>query len=204
MSVAEFCGILFGDGKITPSKEKGYRIAIWFNMVEREYMKEVKTLVIKHFQITPSLYFNLDKSVYCMQFFSKELVLRLLSLGVPTNHKNDMVIPLWILKDESAVRDYLRGLFDTDGCITYQRDKGYIYPLIKFTMKSKKFAFSVRNALQSLGLRAYTCKKGRTGFDVVIRNKESINYWITNIGCRNATKREKVRGINPLSGDTGI
>jgi intein/homing endonuclease len=111
------------------------------------------------------------------EFFNKEL-------KVPYSPKKKLTIPDYILENELYLRRFLRGLFDTDGCTTISRTKGYSYRLIKISNISLDFAKEINLAYSFLGIRSYICNKN-PGYDITIRRKESFKRFMELIEPKN-------------------
>jgi len=102
--------------------------------------------------ITIKLYDSLNGIIWSDQIIEKEIELlpelELLSckdVTTPDNYFN-------------SEGEFLRGLFDTDGCVTHQKDKGYFYILIKISTKHKIFADDIKKSLDSLNIHSFICK----------------------------------------------
>ena len=192
--LAEFFGIMFGDGKIYCHPIHGYAIRIWCNYHnEKDYAEYISQIIERLFFIKPKKYESPKKGSICIQFHSKNIAYGLLELGIPKNHKGKMPIPHWIMSNNSNCKAFLRGLFDTDGCVINQRFDGYTYKLIKITMKNKKFALDVKTIFEKVGLHPYMCSQVDHN-EVVIRKKKDLELWKTKIGSnsfKNLLKLEK-------------
>lgn len=197
-NLAEFFGIMFGDGKLTIDGHKtGYRVQIWLDAkTEQEYSEYVRDLCIKLFNVEPAVCLEHNSSVICVRFHAKQTILALHRLGIPLNHEGEMIVPGWIITNAPFSAAFLRGLFDTDGGVVFQRDRGYVYRLIKITMKNLNFAETVKNMLLKLGFHPYICKHGGmySGYEVVLRKLLDQQLWKNNIGTSNQKNLEKLEG----------
>jgi len=80
-------------------------------------------------------------------------------LLLPKNRKyNQLRIPAWIKLDKNLVINYIRGLADTDFCLTLKKRHTPIpyYPVIVGCSESKKFMNEIAEELQSFGLNVTT------------------------------------------------
>jgi len=190
---SEFIGILFEDGKIDLCKRHGFKVRIWCNSHEKEYIQHVSNLISNLFGKTPSITIS-QKNCTTVRFYSRAIVQQLFDLGVPVSHKGQMRIPAWTATNKSQLCSFLRGLFDTDGGIVLQKYNKYTYTLLKITMKSKDFAEDVRLGLRTIGCRPYICKKARNTFvyDVVLRRNSDIQMWREYIGSNHPHKSRKL------------
>lgn len=113
--LAELMGILIGDGHLSK-----YQVSITTNSVtDKEHALFTKNLVKELFNVTPTIKNRRDENTLTLVISSKKLVQFLNKLGMPIGNKikNDLSIPRWIFKNPSYKKFFLRGLFDTDGCI---------------------------------------------------------------------------------------
>ncbi len=194
-NLVEFFGIMFGDGKLTIEPHKtGYRVQIWLDSkAEPEYAKYVYELCRKLFSVEPAFSYEAHNSVICIRFHAKQTVLALHRLGIPLSHIGRMPIPAWISTIDSFSAAFLRGLFDTDGGVVFQRDRGYTYRLIKFSMKSHVFAKNIQSMLLKLGFHPYICACQREQtYQVVMRKKIDILLWRKLIGTSNLKNEKKL------------
>lgn len=193
--LAEIVGIHFGDGSMEYGRNYTYRLCYALDSRNEEYVSHVKRLFRKVFGIRLSDYTYKDRNCTTLYVFSKALCDFMLSIGTPTSPKKDMLIPVYVFDDERLAFRFLKGLFDTDGCFTLQKDRKYRYLLARFSTGCEQFAGRVHQLLLSLGLRSYICRK-KSGFDVTIRNKESMRHFIDKV---RPEKRKKLglQGFEP-------
>lgn len=185
--LAEYLGIHYGDGNLSLPNNHTYSISVCLNLKEKQYALYVRKLYLQLFNKLMHYSENEKKNSITLRTHQKVTWSYLHQLGAPIGKKEHLVIPKIVKKEEKYLSAFLRGLFDTDGCITIQRDKGYKYPLIKISMKSKIFANEVQQAYTKLGIKSYICtKSGRnhTGYDVTIRRRESLQKFSKVIGSR--------------------
>jgi intein/homing endonuclease len=181
--LAELVGIMYGDGCMTNKHNYTYRISIFCNKKkDREHAFYIKKIFVNNFDIIPKETINDKKSDLTLYVLSKSLTIYFNKiLQIPYSPKILTNIPSYIKEHQPYLKAFLRGLFDTDGCVTYQRDKGYIYPLVKIITKHKLFAQDIKESLINLGIKAFICrkkdKKGNLGYDIVVRNKRCIKFF---------------------------
>ncbi len=111
--LAEFVGIMLGDGHISPTQA---RISI--GMGEPEYVRYICNLIKRIFAVKPKCFERLESNVYIVYVGSVDLVKFLLNMGLATNKvKQQVNIPRWIFSSREYNQGFLRGFFDTDGSI---------------------------------------------------------------------------------------
>jgi len=182
--LAEFIGILIGDGGITKSQ-----ITITLNHIDdKEYAKFVIKLIKKLFNVKPSVYHDAKDSVNDIVISRTELVKFFVSLGLPIGNKvkQQIDIPKWIKTNKKFLIACLRGLVDTDGCIIKHRyrvnGKIYNYKKLAFSSRSNPLIKTVYNSLKKFGFSARITKYEK---DVRIESKTDMQKYFKLIGSHN-------------------
>ncbi len=195
LELAEIIGIHFGDGCMTHHKTT-HRIMYSINSRDASYADYIHSLFLKVFNISMKRIEYPHKNEIELYYMSKNLCLFFNNvLLVPFSPKINLKIPEYIRTNPEYIICFIRGLFDTDGCFTIQRDGKYSYNMIKICTGSKSFAIEIDSALKSLGIQSYICRK-KMGFDVVIKRITSYERFVSLI------KPKNTRGNR--SGDGGI
>ena len=197
--LAEIVGIMFGDGYMKNKHNHAHVIRIFGNLSkDRVYMHYIKRMFIRNFNIVPKLSEYPKKNYLELYVYSKELVDYFHRfLLIPLSPKTNLSIPEYIKEDEQLLISFIRGLFDTDGCVTHQIDRKngrkYYYVLIKISAKSESFTREIVTSLKKLGIKSFCCEKiwrGNKGYDVVVRHKNTISFFEL-IGSNNPRNKVK-------------
>lgn len=160
--LAEFVGIMMGDGGIT---QKQTTITLNSNN-DKQYSLHVINLIKKLFKIKPSIYFK--KNVLSIVISRKKLVKFCKSIGlcIGGKVKQQFDIPAWVKNKKCFAVACIRGLMDTDGCIFNEchkiNKKLYCYPRLSFVSHSEPLRNSVYKLLK------------RFGFSAKVRNRRSV------------------------------
>lgn len=209
--LAYLCGVLAGDGSICVRPEKHeYVVYCSGNPAdEREFYDEVVgPMVCDLFGIQPRMR-ELSGGTYGFRLYSKQLVEFLTQkVGLPVSPKHpDLVIPRVFFRSPLLVKNFVRGFFDTDGCVCFKkryRDIPY-YPVISAASRTKLFIRQLFEVLIALGFSP-TCQldvvrddprvqAGQTIIHYVELNGVSqLELWIQRIGFWNAKHVEKIAG----------
>jgi intein/homing endonuclease len=146
-SLAEFIGIMLGDGHLTKNQ-----ITVTLGNKEDEYVNYVARLINNIFYVKPKIITT--KGGYKIVYFgSVDVVGWLTSMGLVFNKvKQQVDVPNWIYSSEIYSIGFLRGFFDTDGSI-YKLKYGVqlaitnrSLPLLKATQnRLSYFGFSPSN-----------------------------------------------------------
>lgn len=200
--LAELLGIHIGDGCISETnKYSEYYLGGDF-IEEKEYHDNwVKPLFNKKIM---NPIFGKDVNykehpkvgIYGFHIFDKKLVDFFKQLGISSGTKINIHIPKAILKDKILLKRFIRGLFDTDGSIYFE--KSYTskhlmnnHPIIQFGTVSLNLSIDVYNFLKKLGLnprikRPHKGKKDKNiVYLIILYRKNDINYYINEIGFKN-------------------
>ena len=202
--LAEFCGIHAGDGHLRKIRNE---LEVSGSFEEKVYYEQrVIPLFNKIFDTNVKGKFFPTKGTY--GFTISRLFIRktLIDLGIPPGNKHKIVsVPDKILnsKDKEIRRAFLRGIFDTDGCLyfnkkIYNKDSFKVnrnfYPTILFTTVSEKLAKGVHFLAKKDGFRcnlySYNSKKETESLKYTPKIdgiKEMLN-WMNLISPKNHVK----------------
>jgi hypothetical protein len=171
VELAEFAGILMGDGGIS---DRQVTITL-HDTDDKEYSKFVIKLAEKIFGVKPSVYHSSKDSVNDIVISRTELVKFLTEkVGLPKGNKvkQQFDIPAWIKGDRKFRVACVRGLFDTDGSVFTHRykvnGKLYKYKKLSFTSLSRPLIESVHKILQGLGIGARVAQNKEVRIDSIL------------------------------------
>jgi len=212
--LAEFIGIMVGDGHLGHYSGKDYRgrnyvineIKISGNKSENGYLNHIMNLFYELFHL--KLYYTEDtepnaiilrkNSKGILQFLNKVC-------GILLNRKTYIVEIPEIIKnsDDSIKCAFLRGLADTDFTVTFKNrtNKGHNYPVIKGGFKSRKLVEDLEILYPALGFRycvVYDLKsrdKRIEGYYTInciyLNGRRNFELWINKIGFSNPKFQRK-------------
>lgn len=172
--LAEFIGILLGDGHITPTQ-----VTVTLGTKEYDYVKYVILLIQKLFRAKPKR-MKTKRGDVVVYFGSTVIVRWLMSMGLVRNKvKSQVGIPFWCLGMKSYMISTLRGLIDTDGSV-YRLKSGLIQ--ISFTNRSWPLLNGVKKILTRTGFHPSQI----SGFRLYLTRKQDILRYQREVGFRNA------------------
>ena len=187
--LAEFVGILLGDGCITKRQ-----VSITLNKRDdKEYAHYVSGLSKRLFGIAPSFYNQ--GSVWDLTISRTKLVKFLIDNGlfIGNKVKQQLGVPQWIQEDDRLSKYCIRGLIDTDGSFYIEKhpykNKVYCNCVINFTNRSIPLLEFVRTKLQQFGFNA----KKRNRFNVCLGKEEQVSRYFKEIGSSNPKHYNKHR-----------
>lgn len=182
--LAEFTGIILGDGGITD-----LQIVITLDShVDREFALYVCRTIKELFKIEPGIHFRADCQAVNIYISRKKLVnyfLNKLELKKGDKIRNQVDIPQWITANEEYYKACVRGLIDTDGCVIHHKytvkRKEYKYRKLGFTSASLPLKMSVFHYLQSIGLKPRLSQP----YDVRLDSKSDVKNYFDIVGSSN-------------------
>lgn len=190
--LAEFVGIMLGDGEITR-----YQVKVSLNSKnEKEYSKFVESLIKKLFNVHVGTRYRKKDSSLELVVSRKELVqfcTKKLGLLRGNKVKQQIDIPSWIKQNKLYLIACLRGLMDTEGCVFSHRyrvnGKLYRYKKLAFKNNSYPLIKSVYDFLKNIGLRHPRIAKNLK--EVRIESREDVRKYFQCIGFHNSKNLQR-------------
>lgn len=207
--LAYFCGLLAGDGHIAIRRDKSdYLVFCAGNPAdEKEFYDEVVCpLILSLFSI--KVHARIFQKTYGVLIRSKPLVRYLTEvLSLPYGRKYDQLrIPFWIKQDKELVRNFIRGLADTDFsvCLKCRYKTSKYYPVITGCSESKSFMEEIAKELERFGMNisrhydyGYEDKRLKNGAyehqRIHIYGHEQLVKWVNAIGFSSPKHLKKVQ-----------
>lgn len=147
---AELIGIYMGDGNLGKYPRCKY-LRIYFNPKQRQYIDDVKAMLLKQFGKNPYERYRKDAGVTYLEVTLKDMD-KYMGFPVGSKIRNKITIPDWIWKKEIYLKSCLRGLFDTDGCIYITGGK---YKIVNYTSHNYYLLLDIYAALEKLKFHPY-------------------------------------------------
>lgn len=177
--LAEEIGVHLGDGCLsfsrkyfsvkTNKKERGYMVNFLFPLYKKLYNIDLKLMELPSvvgFEICSQALFDFKNKV----------------LKIPYGNKVDKIsVPRAILesKNKEVYSSFIRGLFDTDGCVYIVKSKKN-YPIINFTIKSEQLMKEAGEMLKKMGFIPYIGK-----YQIALNGNIMLQKWIKEINSNN-------------------
>lgn len=182
IKLAEFVGIMLGDGGIT--KEQA---TITLNTdADKQYIKYVSNLGKTLFGQSPKIAPRNDCRATNLRYSGISLIKFLSKIGLEPGDKvkRQVGVPTWIMKSIKYKTACLRGLMDTDGCISRcthkYKLKNYTYLNPCFTNRSKPLLNFVTNTFSELKLHPSVA-----GERIWLYNMHSVRNYFKIVGSSN-------------------
>lgn len=192
--LAEFLGILLGDGNLNKSSNC---ITIVGSLEELDYYnRTVIPLIGSLFEVKPKLRHRNDRNAIYIDFNSKQ-VMNYLSkeLGLVRGNKRYAHVPEIVKSNAESIPHFLRGLFDTDGCFKFSKQtsqKNY-YPRIQFCFSDAPFVHEVKGLLEKMRFNIGMWKDSRFNGLIFyqISGSDNLEKWMSLIGSNNPVQKTK-------------
>tara|TARA_Y100000310_G_scaffold344808_1_gene459665 strand:- start:1809 stop:2537 length:729 start_codon:yes stop_codon:yes gene_type:complete len=192
--LAELVGIILGDGHL---HKKANCITIVGSLEDKSYyLNHVMKLFHTLFGIEPKLRKRNDRNAYYLQLENKSIFeVFTLRLGLKRGNKKDARVPKYIYRNKKLLFSFLRGVFDTDGCLKFSKqrsDKNY-YPRIQLNFLESPFAYDVEKAIAQAGFNYSTWYNARWNgaryFHISGRN--NLKNWFEQVNPANPVHQSK-------------
>jgi intein/homing endonuclease len=190
--LAELLGILMGDGHLGE-----YQVSVVTNSeTDMRHALFVKELLEKTFDFHVSLKKRPKVKAVVILLSSKSASLFLAKKGMPVGNKihHKMRVPDWIKDSTNYSKAFIRGLFDTDGCVFLDHHKNLklkkIYSYIGWTITSNAVTFiaDVEEMISVLGFKVTRCP---TQNAIFMRRQEEVHKYFLTIGTNNPKHRQR-------------
>ena len=214
VELAEFFGALTGDGYMNNYRKYDYIIEITSNKIkDKEYLIYLSRLIKKLFNINPCYSEKKDQDTACLTIRSKFVFGYLLDKGFVRGKKEQISIPSWIENNEHFLKSFVRGLFDTDGCVSLKNKEGKKYPVLSITSKSEILLTRVKAYLEKRDISSYKAKRIEKGprylheiitYKIEVNGHKNLNLWFELIGSSNERNLKRFKEAQDLKAKTKV
>ncbi|MCU0642164.1 MAG: LAGLIDADG family homing endonuclease [archaeon] len=200
-AIAEFVGIMLGDGHIgiyntkAGDKMKLHRtIKVSLDSRNKQYIDYVKGIMRSVLEVEPHLNYKKKENAVDIATHKKDKLDYLLNeIGLKISPKwEKMKIPEPYSKGKLGLL-VLKGLFDTDGCLSVYDNNGVVYPRIEIRLCPSPAQEQVSAILSEFGFeyKVQNLERGKTR--VRISGKKQLEKWFELIGSANSTHINKAK-----------
>lgn len=188
--LAELVGILMGDGHVGL-----YQASVVTNSeTDFQHALFIKTLFEDLFGVEVNLSNQRNRKACIITISSKSVCRFFVDQGIPQGNKITLGIhiPSWIQEKSMYRKAFIRGLFDTDGCVyldTHRHGKKVYKNLgMAFSNQSLPLLSFFKRSLEFFGLHPTQ----KTKFRVFLRREEDIRRYFDLVGSSNEKHLKKV------------
>lgn len=201
--LAEEIGLHLGDGTMNFYNKRGfYQLRGHIKDDKEHYISRIFNIYQELFGIEVKLREMPSTGVYGFQIWSNRLVkFKSEMIGLPLGKKDDFSILSEIIGNLKFSISFLRGYFDTDGCLYLEKKNEKLYPRVEMASISEKFTLELREILTRLGYNPsyYKEKRQQKGwhdlYRIIIRGDEMVEKWFSEIRPANP---KHIRKFNKL------
>lgn len=194
--MAYVLGLIITDGCIS----KAGTVALSMN--DKDLLEKVKKAMGSKHKITPSKH---QKGLYCFRFTRERLAKKLNNLGVIPRKSFTVKLPE---VPQKYLPDFIRGIFDGDGCIYYDLRSSKFPIRTKFVGSSRNFIYALEQKLREFGLAPRRIYEQRTknaiSYMFKYGHKDSVKLFHLMYGNTTATRlclqRKYNKFIEKMSG----
>lgn len=185
--LAEYVGIMLGDGGITP----GQCTITCNSIADKNYILFVCSLGKRLFGEEPKLFKRKDCNATIMYYNGSFLIRYFLGIGLKVGNKvkQQVDVPEWIKSSRAFSIACLRGLIDTDGGIFLHKykvnGKAYAYRKICFSNRSIPLLVFAVNTLKMLGFTPKIIDKVENK-KVWLYNEKEVKQYLSIVGTNNS------------------
>lgn len=190
--LAEFVGIVIGDGGIT-----NFQVRVTLNREsDAEYVSYVRDLIEDLFGVTPTLINDKKSLGIDVTVSRRDLVDFCSGIGLKIGHKikQGLDVPVWVKANKKFMTACVRGLVDTDGSVFDHRykvnGKMYSYKKIDFSSCSPPLLNSVFEFLKDCELRPRIVKNGKK---LRIESEDTVRGYMEIVGTSNFKHLKRYR-----------
>ena len=173
--MAYVLGFFAADGSMLKNKRGAHFIE--FTITDRIVLEQIQRVTNSTHRIARRERGSNCKTGYRLQIGSKEWFSDLSQLGFTQNKSSSLLFPK---VPKRYFGDFVRGYFDGDGCVYFNRLKYSdrknlrLVLLTLFTSGCRSFLESLWHNLQAHGIRGGSLKNKTRGFELVFSHKDSI------------------------------
>ncbi len=193
VACSELLGILCGDGCLSNPQRKNhvkyYVYCCGNKLKDFDYVSRYVPFLFSHcFGKSVSAKVKNGENTIYIKFSDKVLFAKLRDLGIPVGVKYaSLRIPAFASKTKERQLAFIRGMFDTDGCVVLSkqhRTTAY-YPRIEICSKSFSFLDSIFAILKRNGFFGSLSKQGKGYYRLEVPGFENLKKWLLLIGSSN-------------------
>lgn len=149
-AMAYVLGLIITDGCISKTG------TVLLSINDKELLEKVKKVMGSTHNITPSKH---QKGLYCFHFAREKLVEDLYNFGIFPRKSLTVKFPD---VPQNFLTDFIRGIFDGDGSVFYDKRRSKSPLRSKFISSSENFIRKLQISLESLGMPKRTIYKQKT------------------------------------------
>ena len=198
-SIAEFVGIMLGDGNLGIYKSRvgnkiklQHRVRVSLDSRNIGYTNHVVCILREVLGFEPRVSYKKTENGVDVGIYRKDCFLYVLEkIGLKKSPKwNNMEIPIPYRKGKLSLL-VMKGLFDTDGCLSIFNNNGIIYPRIEIRLCPSPAQKQINEILEIYGFRHKIQQLERGKTRIRISGNSQLRRWFDLIGSSNPIHMKK-------------
>lgn len=177
---AYWLGFFYADG-YTQKRVRNNEASIMLSVVDADHLRKFNKAIEGNVEVTTQIRgngFNDKKSeVATIRLYSSEIVDDLISHGCVPNKTKSIKFPK--LETESLQWAFIRGFFDGDGCLCFNKKKQA--PQCHFTSASLMFIEDLRDYLYERKIYSYIIEEGKECYRLALGGLENTHLFLNSI-----------------------
>ena len=194
--MCEFVGAIIGDGNIYDRRPYYVEMSGHPSEDLLYFKKRLINFVEKELNYIPKIYFH--SGAVRFRVNNKKFVLWLKNLGIPTGRLkcHNVLIPEDIYVFWDKARNCIRGIFDTDGCIHFDKRPAYYkpYPRIELHILNENLLKQICNILKIHGFNVTKSKKKSS---IYLNGFKEVKKFLVKIGFANPKHHQRIKRLYP-------
>lgn len=194
--IAELLGMHVGDGTLYRT-QRGLVWELRGNLDEKEYYTDNVVPLLKFIfkkDFVPKFRSGGKNGCFGIQTSDKDVTSLFLTFGfLPGKKTKTVTMPEYIRNADKQIRfAFIRGLFDTDGCLRFERknkDTNHKYPRLEFSTSSKQLCEDLFVMLNELGFKPH--RWGKKEFKVSLCGKSNLEQFMKDTAPKNTKHLNK-------------
>ncbi len=177
---------------------------ILFNNQDMDFYNKVKSIIIKQFKGIEIYERDIIGNCKELSIYHQKAVKFLNNIGLSFKKSDGKEIPFSVLRSKKeAVKEFLAGLFEGDGSISFNQDKRHNGKSIElaYHSKSELLISQLKTVLLNFGIittAPYQDKRNNC-FKLMLSGAKNINNFYQNIGFFSKRKNEKLSKIKIIN-----
>jgi len=200
--LAEEIGLHIGDGSMNFYSNKGlFQLRGHIEDDKPHYENRIKKLYNELYNLDVNIREMKSTGVIGFQIWNSTLVeFKSKIIGLPLGVKGDIKIPS-LINNKELFFSFLKGLFDTDGCLYIENKRGKPYPRIEIGTTSQALCLGVLNLAKKYGLNAsyYISKRKEKNwkdlYKIAFNGFDNLEEWIKHVSSNNPKHLRKFKNV---------
>jgi DNA-binding transcriptional regulator WhiA len=191
--IAELIGMHVGDGTLYNTKSgRVWELRGGLNEEDyyRDHVRKIIKSIFPEINTKPKFRSGGKNGCFGFQISKREVTSFFITYGFKPGKKSHTVrIPKYIINSNVQIQSsFVRGLFDTDGCIRFERinnQANHTYPKLEFVSASEGLRNDLQKLLSSMNFRTNIWGNSKTYYRLCISGTKYLDKFMREISPKN-------------------